>query len=337
VLYVLALEKERRKILKVGEASYAVTIPKRWCRELGIEIGDVVELEKHEDSIILRSPREKEVKEPSGLRIALDASRRNTKQLVEEVIGAYIEGVSEIHVKGKREVVEGSMKILRRKLPGIVILPGLKGYSYKLTFMEALVDTASIIEKLSNILNQMFNITRGILLSISKEALNELKDLEEEAEGIYYLGLRVSKRKVYQESPEKNQEVIDSIIVLGNLKEIADSVARLAGILATLPREEKNSLVEEADKMISYLQELYEAAISSYLHNDINKALVVLGKEEVILEYIGDILKDLGKHIPMIAEEILPVIRNSMNLARLTVSRCIRDKACRCRFFPLLE
>lgn len=333
----MALEKERRKILKVGEASYAVTIPKRWCRELGLEVGDIVELEKYENSIVLRSLREKEAKEPSGLRIALDASRRNTKQLVEEVISAYIEGVSEIHVKGKREVVEESMKILRRKLPGIVILPGLKGYSYKLTFMEALVDTAAIIEKLFNTLNQMFNIARGILLNVNREALSELKDLEEEAEGIYYLGLRVLKRKVYQDSPEKNQEVIDSIIVLRDLKEIADSVVRLAGILATLSREEKKRLVEETDKMVSYLQELYEAAITSYLYNDINKALVVLGKEEVILGYIGDILRDLGKHVPMVAEEILPVIRNSMNIARLTVSRCIRDKACRCRFFPLLE
>lgn len=332
----MALEKERRKILKVGEASYAVTIPKRWCRELGLEVGDVVELEKYEDFIVLRSLREKKVKESSGLRIALDASRRNTKQLVEEVIGAYIEGVSEIHVRGKREVIEESMKILRRKLPGIVVLPGLKGYSYKLTFMEALVDTAAIIEKLSNTLNQMFNIARGILLN-NREAISELRDLEEEAEGIHYLGLRVLKRKVYQDSPEKNQEIIDSIIVLRDLKEIADSVVRLAGILATLSEEKKNRLIEEIDKMISYLQELYRAAITSYLHNDINKALVVLGKEEVILGYIENILRDLGKHIPMVAEEILSVVRNSMNIARLTVSRCIRDKACRCRFFPLIE
>ncbi len=333
----MALERERRKVLRVGEASYAVTIPKRWCRELGIGVGDLVELEKHEDSIILRPPREKLSEEPSGLRIALDATRRSTKQLVEEVIGAYIEGVSEIHLKGKREVVEESIKVLRRKLPGMVVLPGLKGYSYKLTFMEALVNVSSIIEKFSNTLSQIFDVMRKILFGADKNALSELRDLEEEAEGIYYLGLRASKKAVYQNSSRNVQEVIDSIIILRDLKEIVDSVTRLARMLITIPGEGKDGLVEETDKIIGYLQELYEASISSYISNDINKALTVLGKEDVVLEYIGDLLGKLGKHIPMLAEEILPIIRNSMSIARITVSRCIRDKACRCRFFPLLE
>ncbi len=331
----MALEKERRKVLRVGEASYAITIPKKWCRELGIEVGDLVELEKHEDTIIVRPPREKVSEEPLGLRIALDATRRSTKQLVEEVIGAYIEGVSEIHVKGKQEVLGESLKILRKKLPGMVVLPGLKGYSYKLTFMEAPVDVEPIIEKFSTTLNQVFSITRKLVRSNSTIILDELKDLEEEAEGIYYLGLRASKKNVVR---GKNiQDIIDSIIVLRDLKEIADSITRLARMIASTPSRDRVELGEEIDKIIGYLQELYEASITSYISNDINKALTVLGKEEIIMEYINELLGELGKHNTMIAEEILPVIRSSMSIARITVSRCIRDKACRCRFFPLLE
>ncbi len=333
----MALEKEKRKILRVGEASYAITIPKKWCRELGIGVGDLVELEKHEDSIIVRPPKEKTVEEAIGLRIALDATRRNTKQLVEEVIGAYIEGVSEIHLKGRREVIEETVKVLRRKIPGMVVLPGLKGYSYKLTFMEAPVDVAPIIEKFSTTLNQVFGMMRNALFNANENALEELRDLEEEVEWIYYLGLRASKKNVYQSSSDRVQDVIDSIIVLRDLKEIADSIIRLAKMLAAIPVNDKKILADEAYKMLSYLQELYEASITSYIGNDINKALTVLGKEDTILEYINDILGKLGKHVAMVAEEILPVIRSSMSIARITVSRCIRDKACRCRFFPLLE
>ncbi len=332
----MAPDEETRKILKIGEASYAVTLPKKWCRELGIDVGDFVRLEKHEDSIVLRSPRRKEQESRFNLRIALDAFRRNTKQVVEEVIGAYIEGVSEIHLKGKPEVVEEAIRILRRKLPGIVVLPGLKEFSYKLMFMEASVDATSIIEKLSNTIKQMFDTVYSMFGSPSESVLEKLRDLEEEVEGAYYLGLRVSKKKL-SEKTEAGQEVIDSIIVLRDLKDVADSLARLSVWAGSQERDSGVVLTRETAKVVEYLKELYEASISSYLRNDINRALTVLGKEEAIIEYIEELVKKLKKQISVFTEEILPIMRNTMDIARLTVSKCIRDKACRCRFFPLLE
>jgi len=38
------VEYDKRKIIKVGEKSYATTLSKRWCSELGLRPSDVVDI-----------------------------------------------------------------------------------------------------------------------------------------------------------------------------------------------------------------------------------------------------------------------------------------------------
>ena len=70
-------EYDKRKIIKVGEGSLAITMPKKWCQELGIQAGDVVSLIHSRDLIIvkplIRSEEKERIRE---LGIAVDISKR---------------------------------------------------------------------------------------------------------------------------------------------------------------------------------------------------------------------------------------------------------------------
>lgn len=84
----MAIERDKREIIRVGKASYAITIPKKLRGELGIDLSELIELVKYSDSIVMFLPLrgEGEQKEVTGLRITLDANKKIPKQLIEEVI-----------------------------------------------------------------------------------------------------------------------------------------------------------------------------------------------------------------------------------------------------------
>ena len=54
--------KAKRKLLKTGEYTYMLTLPKEWVKKLGWRAKQLVDLELKNDGIVIRDHVKKEVK-----------------------------------------------------------------------------------------------------------------------------------------------------------------------------------------------------------------------------------------------------------------------------------
>jgi len=223
-------EYDKRKIIKVGEGSLAITIPKKWCQELGIQAGDVVSLIHSKDSIIvkplIRSEEKEKIRE---LGIAVDISKRVVNQLVEEIIACCTEGIGRVRlVRGTPDKVNELVKKLKQRLAGIVLLKPTPS-TYEIVFMDVNVDLKSIIERLVSIITELLDQIRDSIEYKSKciKELTSLKELEEEVKKLYCLGLRIHRSSLANIEVPDIPLAIDALIVLRDLRDIASAFIRL--------------------------------------------------------------------------------------------------------------
>lgn len=313
------MDVEKRKVIKVGESSYAIIVPKNWCRDLGIKAGDYVNVERLNDSLLVYPSGDPPGSGTGkGLRIAIDAKGRKPKQVYEELIAAYTEGVSEVLIKVSGRDLSKVFEDVRR-LPGTVVL-GRAGSQYvRVAFMSTDLSIDDVVRRLTEL------ITASISECREAARINGLLD---EALPLYYLGIRVCSALLSKVRPGHASKVTDYVLVLNYLKEIAERVQELTERCRVTGRGR-----DGLHKALLYLQELVSLSVKSFLRNDIDLALTVLGKEAEGFDYVGEGLRWSDHALTCVRTVFL----RCMDIARVSVSRCIRDKACRCRVFPLIK
>lgn len=337
------LEVERRKVIRVGEASYAITLPKKWCSDLGIMPGATINLIKSQEAIVIKPLDEGGLDhEVKGPRIAIDGTRRNVKQLAAEIIGAYTEGVSEIKVKADKEKFEKVISVLKRRLPGLISLHSGSGKYFTIVFMGAEISIRQVIRKISAQVADMIRLLEAVphaSIETSEDLKAKIEDMALDTEGLYFLGIRFTRVKAGSVYPPKVNDLLDYLLTLNDLKAISESVTRISSAISYVKESDCGIKAENMDNVlrsINYVSDLYRMTTAALLEDNIDIALTVLSKEELAQENIESLMRELAPNLPNVMEEIQQIIRSCMSLARLVVSRCVRDKSCRCRIFPLM-
>ncbi|MEZ0345868.1 MAG: phosphate uptake regulator PhoU [Infirmifilum sp.] len=153
-----------RRLFKLGKASLAVTLPRKWVDRNNLREGDSVFVEEYDNYLLVSpaKPREEAFEETK----VLEAAQGDEDTVERMIIALYQAGYSSIKVVSRSGRVPLSLReAIRRTLKRLVGLEVFEeGSDYIL--LQMLADTASI--EVPKILNRM-----EILI------LNSIKDLEE--------------------------------------------------------------------------------------------------------------------------------------------------------------
>ncbi len=203
--------------------------------------------------------------------------------------------------------------------------------------MDVNVDLKSIIERLVSIITELLDQIRDSIEYKSKyiKELTSLKELEEEVEKLYCLGLRVHRSSLANIEVPDIPLAIDALIVLRDLRDIASAFIRLGKELKYITISQSDEELDNMYKLFMVVREVALGAISSYMNNNIDLALSILSKGAIIKNYIKELIED--RKLMNLINEIILIINNSLDIARTSISKCVRDKACRCRYYPKLE
>ena len=80
-----------RRLIKFGNSSYVVSIPKDWLRKNKLEKGDMVYLNENGNNEIVLSPRIDEI-EPESQTVTLDIDHLDESDIERRTISKYIAG-----------------------------------------------------------------------------------------------------------------------------------------------------------------------------------------------------------------------------------------------------
>ena len=295
------VEHDVRKLMKLGTASTALILPKKWLEDLGLNPGSLVDLFFDGSSITVapRTPPQGQPQQDSNMQIFVDISKDGVDVGVQEIVAAYVEGITRVRVRGDEQSISRLIMELNRRITGFLIVSRGKEL-YDIVVSEFPVDPQHLLSRAIRIVEEyMHALTRK-----GKDG-NDSEAFQTEFTKVYNATMRLVRGRIAMASPEETPPLLDILSMMEKMKE-----------LMTLLAIDGNSMPAVA---LEDLSELFRAATRAVMENNVKKALKVIQFCRA---------PERRAHATHICNVII-------GLAEIAIRRCVRDRACRCKhFFP---
>lgn len=290
-------ERLVKKVNVVGRGSLSIVVPKRWAESLGIKPGDRVVLHFDGSRITVIPIAGSEQGEEVNVLVEYEPSGLAVRKLV----ASYVEGVTRVKIKASYEQALELSESLKDYVTSFVLMANPDSVVHELAFSDVKADLLSLLKTIE--------ATSSKLLDCVEELSPSISAVYKEFYRKYLYFLRSVKRSIADGSIDP-YEALDLAVSIEYVKELFD-------ILITA---EQSKLREDAELL--KMLELSKAAISAILVQDVetavNSVLRVLSMlEEVVCH--SEVCKNTKYLTSRISEVVL--------------GRCVRNKACRCKYF----
>ncbi len=288
-----------RKLMKLGTASTALILPKKWLEDLGLSPGSLVDLFFDGSSITVapRTPPQGQGQQESNMQIFVDISKDGVDVGVQEIVAAYVEGITRVRVRGDEQGISKLITELNRRITGFILVSRGKEL-YDIVVSEFPVDP-------QHLLSRAIRIVEEYMHALTKKDGNDPETFQVEFTKVYNATMRLVRGRIAMASPEETPPLLDILSMMEKMKE-----------LMTLLSIDGDSMPAVA---LEDLGELFRAATRAVMENNVKKALKVI-------QFCRS---------PSRREHATHICNVIIGLAEIAIRRCVRDRACRCKhFFP---
>jgi phosphate uptake regulator len=310
------VETSIRKVIKIGEKSYGLTLPKEWLDKLGIKIGSSVETVIAGDHITIR-PISGEIFDRT-----ISLEEKDESMLSKLIIASYIEGKDLIVLKGDKNIIRRAFNHVKGKLPGMIFVEKGDSSEIRVTADERTINIQEVIRTMKGTAQTMFELMARYLEDGDQEYLKEILVMDDELDSLHFIGLRSIKRL----SARMPEEAIDLAISIKALEHIGDALDRASTyLLRTRLSERCNTILKEALRIAyRYFQTSFDALIS----NNYKSSLESLNERQNNIETVLDISRKGAcfEELSAVVHEILVIIASSAEASEISVSKYIRNK-----------
>ena len=228
-----------RKVLKIGNSSLFITLPKPWCEKYSINEGDIVEALESSTGELMLVPRKKEESEKTfyvnleGLQISY----------IEKILSyAYINGYTKLRISYKnKKMFEDLKDLVESKFMGLILV---SENDNEAVFSFAL-DTNQV--DFYEIIRRMDRITSFMIDSISDR--DKVKVMDAEVDKLYFLLIRMLRTGLTDSAIAKKLmlspvQFLDYRLVLHFIETIGDELTYISGKIRSEELEAVKKLKE---------------------------------------------------------------------------------------------
>jgi phosphate uptake regulator len=296
---------EVRKIIRVGERSFGVTLPKEWVELHGLGVGSPVRMLVDRDKITLLPGAE-----AAAVRRA-KIKGDDVEKLVRDIIAYYIEGVDELEVETRN--ISAVVTKIEGKLPGVVLME--VGGVLKLRIVtredinidEAVRSMYTTVDAMFSLFLQMFGLGK-------RQLAEEILRLDDQLDRLYFFSLRTVKRNIVQ----RPEHYVDYVITIKNLEHIGDAIDRATNYY--LQNEIK--CVAEVLAVFKKVYHFMQDAFNAFYNNDAGKALVVLLQRA---ELMKETLQQICPQATAVMHEAASIVGFAADIAEAAYSKATRQ------------
>ncbi|MFB6469841.1 MAG: PhoU domain-containing protein [Vulcanisaeta sp. AZ3] len=309
-----------RRVIRIGEKSIGITLPRRWLDTINVGIGDVVEINLVGKVIVIK-PITQAGGETNEVSISLSGTADETTRVI---IASYIEGYDNIELIGQKDTIRRAFSSVENKLPGSLMLESDGSVLIKVATSESNVDLNEVINSMANILNSMFDKFIDYLNTNIINQLNEVLELDNQMDKLYFLALRTIKKLSFRDP----KRAIDDTIVVKNLEHAADALDRLSNaFMRVQPTQCRREISEKLRDVWTYIMK----AVYAYLDNNIGNALRVLLDRERMLNNMLELANmgcvNLSDLLTAVIHEGQLIVALAADIAEASFSRHVRSIA----------
>ena len=290
-------ERLVKKVNVVGKGSLSIIVPKRWADALGIKPGDRVSLYFDGSKITVVPSSSSEQSEEVNVLIEYESRDLAIRKLV----ASYVEGVTRVKIKSSYEQSLELSESLKDYVTSFVLMANPDSNVHELVFSDVKTDLLSLLKTIE--------ATSSKLIDCIEEKDPSTPATYREFYRKYLYFLRTIKQSVADGSIDP-YEALDLAVSIEYIKELFDI---LVGV-------EQPKLSEDVE--LSRVLELSRAAISATLVQDVETAVNSVIK---VLGLLGEAecRNEICRNIKYLTSRISEVV----------LGRCVRNKACRCKYF----
>jgi|SRR3989344_4970095 len=306
-----------RRLVKAGQASHTISLPKEWLDKNNLKKGDTVYIKEKTDRELIVTPEGKELAAKSK-DIVINTSNKALDIIQREITSAYINNYNTITIVG-RDLDEKS-KDVRRMLHDFVALEIAEQTSDKIIAKDLLnwkeISIDKTIRRMDIIIRSIFEDTIKSLKGKNLHESIHFRDFD--VNRLYFLMFRIFKGaltdiNIASNFNVSNADILSDWYFVLNLENVADNLKNTCKLFTEL----NESDLKELEEMYKLMNSSYLDALKAYYDKDKELAQKVASQRQAVLTQCEELKKKFNILTPNI-KELETFISN---IARIVIDR----------------
>jgi len=271
---------EQRKLIRLGNSSFAIALPKDWVDKSGLKKGDDIFVERNSNGEIIISPEFKKINEGKGETINLEG--KEEKEIARDIISAYVGGYGNTNVNGNKDKLKIAKKIAKQFLNLELIDESEKKAIFKDLLDVQSVNIANFIRRMDNNIKDMFSVLNSINIDDRqlKKRIEELNEIDKDITKFYFLIWRLMNMGIDNPSIQTNLKINSKSFVTFfwlsyNIEQTGDELKRIGRRLATIKGNK-----DYFKQVLNSIKENYDNSMKAFFEKNKNYAKEVIFKKD---------------------------------------------------------
>ena len=260
-----------RSLVKAGQTSHTVSLPKEWLEKNNLKRGDLIYLHEQSDKELLITPHLMKDSPQETKEITISTDKKEIDTLQREITSAYINNYHIINIAG--ENLSEHLKDVRNIIQEFVALEVVEQTSKRIVVKDLLNLDDVAIDKT---MKRMDMIVRSMIqdASTEKPEIDEsIRFRDDDVNRIYFLLFRLLKsalknQKIAEKFGLSNEKLLSTWYLAVNIENVADCCKNISGLLKKAKKEESAS----ASSTLKELEKNYAEVMKAYYNKDKNTA-----------------------------------------------------------------
>ena len=311
---------EPRSLIKFGNSSYVISLPKDWVEKNKLKKGDSVFIEQNGNEELIIFPQIKEYKE-SNKEITIDITGKNIEIIKREIISSYLNGYKITRIKGKD--LKDKKGDLDEILSGLVASEIIDENNSEIIIKDFLnikdVNVHMLLRKLDNLTRSMIYDLKNYK---NEKNMDDIIKRDKEINKLLFLIIRTLKHSFDDPLTLKglNLSEHNQLLILWDIsmtiEKIGDELKRVARRFKRLKC--KKNIFTELIQISDEIEKFYTDTMKSYYNKDKNLALSLSIRKKEISNYCNTLSEKYWKikGVPEILENYKDMTASVHNMAR---------------------
>lgn len=280
---------EVRRIIKFGNSSYAISLPKEWIKKNNLNKGDLIFLEKDSNGGLVIKLNNNKIKKP--VKEVSIKSSSDLKTTEREIFSAYVQGADIFSIATKNMSRDNILEIekMLKNLPGVEILEKKPEEIIAFSFLDIEnIKINDVIRKMDNIVRSMFEELQSYAENKkNKTSVSEIYKADNEVNRFFFLLWRLTVLGLndpsFLSNIGKNAGELMHMWWLGmNIEFIGDEIKRIAKGFSEINL--KKTTYKKFLDLLTKIKNHYISALTAYYKKDKETAINIASKKTEILE-----------------------------------------------------
>jgi len=286
-----------RKLIKFGNSSHVISIPRDWIRKNNLEKGSVIYFSENGNNELVLAARESSDDEISKITINLDGD--DERSINRKIYSKYLAGYDEISLVGEAALRKNE-EVLKSALSNLLAMEIIEQTKNKCVIKD-FIDTRAV--SIDNTIRRMDILIRSMLDDLKTTYKDDSENLTRRDNEVNKLSNLISRTvKKASENPHlqkklnlSNLDLLKIWRVHYLLELFADELKRVARHLGKT--KVSNSMINKYLKTYEEIIGHYNQVMKSWYSNNEELAYNIVKKSEIILKNCNSLMKD-GVDVP---------------------------------------